>query len=441
MFTYRWSHSRCSRRAGFVSLGCYNVINVWCYDIAVSIEEVSGGPTAPPLTCGYPGCGRPVLRTGGPGRPAEYCDLPEHTRWRAWRERQRIRDAESQDSTVTVTKPPVSDPSSAAHGRAEELTDRIRLLVGELAGSLSGVLRELDTMTDPATVAAELEATRTDAARRIAQAQAELAKAEQRRRGAQRACESAEAAAQDAVAAAEAAEQATEAARESEQRALTDARETAARAEDDIATVRAEAQDEIAAIRRDAAELVEQGRIRAATQVEEVQRESAEALVELRAEADRELAELRQQSAEQVERAQRERDDALTRAQAAEVTAERADQAAADARADTGRLREELAETRTDITALRRAAVQQATTHQNDLAAARADAAETLRAAKEAADARLAALDEAKSQLVARAQRAEAQLDALLAERRTTPPDTGPHGQTPDPRPEAGLTG
>jgi hypothetical protein len=60
-----------------------------------------------PLTCGYPGCTRPILRTGGPGRPAEYCDLPEHTRWRAWRERQRIKDDEGNTpaGNVTVTKP------------------------------------------------------------------------------------------------------------------------------------------------------------------------------------------------------------------------------------------------------------------------------------------------------------------------------------------------
>src|SRR5438874_3438922 len=103
------------------------------------------------LTCGFPGCERPVLRTGGPGRPSEYCDLPEHTRWRAWRERQRIQEAETRQPTVTVTKPAGGQPASAAHGRAEELTDRVRLLVGELTTSLSSVVRELDTMTDPAT--------------------------------------------------------------------------------------------------------------------------------------------------------------------------------------------------------------------------------------------------------------------------------------------------
>jgi hypothetical protein len=48
--------------------------------------------------------------------------------------------------------------SGMAGPLAEELTDRVWSLVGELTTSLSSVVRELDAMTDPATVAAELEA-------------------------------------------------------------------------------------------------------------------------------------------------------------------------------------------------------------------------------------------------------------------------------------------
>jgi len=29
-------------------------------------------------------CGRPVVRSGKPGRPSAYCDLPGHTRAKAW---------------------------------------------------------------------------------------------------------------------------------------------------------------------------------------------------------------------------------------------------------------------------------------------------------------------------------------------------------------------
>src|SRR6201995_312827 len=130
MFTYRLSGSAVLRSTPDVSLRRITLLTFDCYDIRVVIDE--------PLTCGYPGCDRPVLRTGAPGRPSEYCDLPEHTRWRAWRERQRIRETDVQDASVTVTKAAEGSPSSAAHARAEELTDRIRLLVGELTTSLTG---------------------------------------------------------------------------------------------------------------------------------------------------------------------------------------------------------------------------------------------------------------------------------------------------------------
>jgi colicin import membrane protein len=397
-----------------------NVINVWCYDTRVSIEEANAEPNNTALTCGYPGCKRPVLRTGGPGRPGEYCDLPEHTRWRAWRERQRIREAETQDSSVTVTKQPQGRVSSAAHGRAEELTDRIRLLVTELSTSLTGVVRELGTMTDPATVAAELEAVRTDAARGVAQAQAELARAEQRRRAAQRSGEQAEAATQDAVAAAEQAELDVAAARQAQRDALAEAARAVARAEDEIATVKVEAQDEIAAIRRDAADLTEQVRVRAEDRIEHAERAAAEQV----ADAACRLDQAGRQAAEQVSQAQRERDVAVAAGRAAELTAGRAEQSAADARADTERVRAELAQVRQELTDLHRSVEvrvrEQAAGFERELARQRAEAADALRAAVRAADERVAALDEVKSQLLARAQRAEAQLDAVLAAR--------PHG-------------
>ncbi|HEX4724944.1 MAG TPA: hypothetical protein VH333_20685 [Pseudonocardiaceae bacterium] len=399
-----------------------------------------------PLTCSFPGCARPVPRTGGPGRPAEYCDLPEHTRWRAWRERQRIQDADNEQASVTVTKSGEDPrPASTAHGRAEELTDRVRLLANELTTSLAGAVRELGTMTDPATVAAELEATRTDAARRVAQAQADLAKADQRRRAAQRAAEQAEAAAHDAVAAAEQAEQHAEASRAGEQRAFAEAEAAIRRTEDDVASVRAEARDEVDAIRRDAADLVEQARIRAETRIEEAARTTARQIAAARAETEatvaavtaergRALDEAARIAAEQVSAARTEaedmvasvaaeRDAASHRVRVAELAAERAGQAAADARADLDLVRAELARGRQETATLRVAAERQLTERgerfQRELDQQRADAAEALRAARRDADAQLTALAEVRAQLLARAERAEARLDTVLAGRNT----------------------
>lgn len=309
-----------------------------------------------------------------------------------------------------MTKTPQGGGSSAAHGRAEELTDRIRLLVTELTTSLTGVVRELGTMTDPATVAAELEAVRTDAARGIAQAQAELAKAEQRRRAAQRAAEQAEAATQDAIAAAEQAEVDVAAARAAQRDAAEEAQQTVRRVEDELATVKVEAEDEIAAIRRDAADLTEQARVRAEQRIEQARREAAQQIADAAAVAT-----------EQVLAAHQERDTAIAAGRAAELVAGRAEQSATDARADTERLRAELTQARGELTELRQAVDvrerEQAAGFERELDRQRTEAADTLRAAVRAADERVTALDEVKAQLLARAQRAEAQLDAVLAAR------------------------
>ncbi|MBY8852608.1 hypothetical protein K7G98_32020, partial [Saccharothrix sp. MB29] len=100
------------------------------------------------MTCNYPGCTRPVLRTGGPGRPSEYCDLPEHTRWRAWRERQRLAQAEEGDQeVVTVTKGPHG--MTAGKIRAEELIERFRSMAEQMSTTLSGAVAELSAIADP----------------------------------------------------------------------------------------------------------------------------------------------------------------------------------------------------------------------------------------------------------------------------------------------------
>ena len=104
------------------------------------------------MTCNYPGCTRPVIRGSGPGRPAEYCDLPEHTRWRAWRERQRLAQAvEGEQEVVTVTKGPQG--ITAGKIRAEELLERFRVLAEQLSTTLTGAVTELSAIADPSVLA------------------------------------------------------------------------------------------------------------------------------------------------------------------------------------------------------------------------------------------------------------------------------------------------
>ncbi len=42
------------------------------------------------VTCKFPGCDQPARRVARTGRPPGYCDNPEHSALKAWRERQRL---------------------------------------------------------------------------------------------------------------------------------------------------------------------------------------------------------------------------------------------------------------------------------------------------------------------------------------------------------------
>ena len=117
--------------------------------------------------CNYPGCSRTITRGGGPGRPSEYCDHPEHTRWRAWRERQRLQQEEAQPSSATVTVTQ-QGPVTAARLRADELLAQFRTLAEQLGGTLTTAVAELSTLADPAVAEAQVQAVQAEAARRIA---------------------------------------------------------------------------------------------------------------------------------------------------------------------------------------------------------------------------------------------------------------------------------
>lgn len=94
-------------------------------------------------SCNFPGCERPVFRGGGPGRPSEYCDLPEHTRWRAWRERQRLA-AEPEQNLEVVTVTNLPRVSGTAKIRAEELLDRFRVLSVQMTQTVGRALAAVE---------------------------------------------------------------------------------------------------------------------------------------------------------------------------------------------------------------------------------------------------------------------------------------------------------
>src|SRR5260370_24421096 len=83
------------------------------------------------VTCKYPGCEAPPERTGGPGRPAEYCADAGHNKVSAWRERRRLADAER---GVTATEAEAEQPVTMARISGAEMLRQMRDLAGRLAG-------------------------------------------------------------------------------------------------------------------------------------------------------------------------------------------------------------------------------------------------------------------------------------------------------------------
>ncbi|NUS42267.1 MAG: hypothetical protein HOQ24_01010, partial [Mycobacteriaceae bacterium] len=151
--------------------------------------------------CNFPGCERPVAVRTGPGRPSEYCELPTHVRWRAWRERQRLeQQAAQQPDSVTVT---AAAAVPAARLRADELLGQFRALAEQLGATLAGAVGELSALGDPSVAEEQVRAVQADAAWRIADADVRAATADTARRDAEEAKTRAEAAAEDAVRAAE----------------------------------------------------------------------------------------------------------------------------------------------------------------------------------------------------------------------------------------------
>ena len=115
----------------------------------------------------------------------------------------------------------------------------------------------------------------------------------------------------------------------------------------------------------------------------------------------------------------------MQRAADSERAIERAEQAVAErnravteARDDIDRLRAELERSRTELTDQRRE-------HATEVAALRAESAAALERARGEATQRITALDDARIQTLARAERAERQLDELLAESRREPDPVG----------------
>ncbi|AOS63643.1 hypothetical protein TL08_14145 [Actinoalloteichus hymeniacidonis] len=364
-------------------------------------DGAAGGDVTDPKAheCNYPGCQRPVRRAGGPGRPSEYCDLAEHTRWRAWRERQRqAQSAPPAGINVTVTKQ--AGPVTAAKIRADDLLTEFRSLANQVSQTMTQAVAELNTLADPGVAEEQIQTVQAEAARRIAEAESSVAEAERRRRAAETGKGAAVEAAEDAATSAEAAERDAEAAREELAALRVRAEESIRQAALDTEAARNEAEVSIAAARRQAEERIEGIHEQAVRDTENARRSAAQ-----------EVSDLRRAAAEEVSAERSAREHAAVRAERAEVSAQRAEQATQDARAELDRVRAELVE-------VRRAAALDVERLRSEAADQRADLLRAAEDARAAADQRLSALEEVRTLALARAERAEAQVDSLTEQLR-----------------------
>ncbi len=166
-----------------------SVLRNWCYDMDMSIPEVTDV-----RTCGFPGCAEPVDATPGVGRPAGYCHNPAHNRAAAWRARRA--EAGRVERTVEDDKLPVD----AARQRASVLRAQVAGMVEHLQQQLVVLIDELRTVADPDAAEAQIEAVTSDAAEQVATAAARANRAETATRKAEAERAEADAAAEESAA-------------------------------------------------------------------------------------------------------------------------------------------------------------------------------------------------------------------------------------------------
>ena len=237
-------------------------------------------------------CGRPVMRSGAPGRPGKYCDLPGHTRAKAFAARREFdRGAAGRERAAgeLVADRPVS------YGRAsfEALLARFEQLAAEHREQLGLIVAEaedlISTVGDADAATYEVAEAHRAAEIRIAQAQTAQAAAER----------AAGAARRDAAAALEEKAQADDAAEE----ALTELATVRDRTAEQLAEAQA-ATEQAQADQRAAAAELEEVRAAAATAVTEAHAAAEAHQRETIAERDRVLAQRDAEMRQQIDQAQ-----------------------------------------------------------------------------------------------------------------------------------------
>ncbi len=285
--------------------------------------------------CRFPGCQRPAMASdGGTGRPPEYCGDPAHNRASAWRARQR-----TGEDTARVAE---TRPVDSARQRASEITGQVSGMIEHLGQQLTALVEELRTVGDPGAAEAQIESVASEAAEKVAAANARATRAEQAQRRAEADKDEADAAAEEAVRTGEQLIQDLASVQEELAAAQTREDQLARdfeHAQTAAATARQEAETEIVDLRTDMEAV--RVRLNQAEKERDAAIERAGAEEKARVEAERRAAAAESRAEAQTARAERE-----------EAAASEARDQLAGARADVERAREAVAEMRSTAATL-----------------------------------------------------------------------------------------
>jgi hypothetical protein len=332
-------------------------------------------------------CRRPIERSGAPGRPARYCDRPDHDRAKAFAARRALDAAGAgpagPEQELIAPERPVTDGRAsfgALLARFEETATLAQRSAAEQQAQLAAILERatavVRTVADPDAAGYEVEQIQRETQVRIAEAQTAQAGAErlarEHRRAAERETElraQADTAAEDALAQldalrAETTETLSRVADEHEA-ALADQRDRA----DQAVAAESAAREEMTRLRQETADQVAAARVDAEQLIAERQAEMRREIEAAQARADDRIA-AAQRAAEQAI------DNVRTQILAAEQHA--ADAGAAQTRAEAERASAErrATEDRATLEGVRAELEQQRAEHHAELVAARREAAE-----------------------------------------------------------------
>jgi chromosome segregation ATPase len=225
--------------------------------------------------CRYPGCPNPRIATTKTGRPAVYCDNPEHNAVNNHRALKQLRAIVASANGETTTK---SEERSSSGGivAVETLRNSVVSRISQLQSDLDSYLAALAQIADPDFSAAQIQAALDQAESRVAEVQQHLSTERSLRL------------------AAEAARTVAEAETQAEREAADLAIQQMEEAEASIQLLKEETKQQIEEIQTERDEAVSSVRIEAQHQVEEIQRQAKEAIVQAQTETSTAQEEARQ---------------------------------------------------------------------------------------------------------------------------------------------------